>query len=120
MDIPRFLLIVFLIIALATVPGTSAVPTATMDTIPTVENAKGKETPMPTQPAYEPGVLLASVTTQEEAQQIASLYGITLVSVTGTLAKFTTDQDLATVIELGQKNDWPLLTPNYYRQLYIP
>ena len=120
MDVSRFLLFVFVMITLATVPNRFAVPTATVDTIPTIENLKGKVTPMPTQLAFEPGVLLATVSTQKEAEEIASLYGITLESMNGTLAKFTTDQDITALIELGRKNNWPTVTPNYYRQLYMP
>ena len=120
MDILRLLLLALLIVTLATTPNGNAVPKATVDTIPTVANPKGKVTPMPTQPAFEPGILLARVSTQADAEQIATLYGITLESVNGSLARFTTDQDILALFDLGQKNNWPALTPNYYRQLYNP
>lgn len=66
---------------------------------------------------YEQGVLLALVETQEEAERITELYGIELVSVEGSLAKFFTGQDIMELIELGETNGWPPVQPNY---LYRP
>lgn len=62
---------------------------------------------------YEEGVLLAIVTSQEEAEEIASLYGITLVSVNESLAIYSTEQDILELIRLGRENGWPPVEPNY-------
>ena len=52
------------------------------------------------------------VDSEEAAQEIADLYGITLVSVNYGLAKFTTDRDPKAVIAEGKANGWPELSLN--------
>jgi len=67
---------------------------------------------------YEEGTLLATVESEEDAQEIASLYGIDLVSVRYGLAVFHTDRDIREVMEQGALNDWPRLEPNWYYQSF--
>lgn len=67
---------------------------------------------------YEKGVLLAIVASQEEAEKIAELYGITLVSVNDSLAKYSTDKDIQELIRLGHENGWPPVEPNYIDRLF--
>ena len=70
------------------------------------------------QSMYEEGTLLAMVESEEQAEEIAELYGITLVRIDDSLAKFSTDKDLNELIELGRKNGWPPLQPNYIYQAF--
>lgn len=67
---------------------------------------------------YEKGVLLAIVASQEEAEKIAELYGITLVSVNDSLATYSTDKDILELIQLGRENGWPPVEPNYINRLF--
>ena len=61
---------------------------------------------------YVAGELLAVVGSEEEAREIADLYGITLTDVSYGLAKFTTDRDPQEVIAEGKANGWPELSLN--------
>lgn len=74
----------------------------------------GQETSAQTLPcAVDPqGQLMASAQTQEEAQSIADLYGITLVDWGYGVARFYTDEDPQLVIRRGQENGWPELCLN--------
>jgi len=68
--------------------------------------------------SYEAGVLLATVENGEQAQEIAELYGIELVSVEGGLAKYHTELDIMELIQLGRENDWPPVQPNWIYTLF--
>lgn len=59
------------------------------------------------------GQLIAKAESQEEAQAIAELYGITLVEFKRNLALFYTEEDPRAVIQRGQENGWPELTLNH-------
>ena len=60
--------------------------------------------------------LTAMVQTEEEAQRIAELYGIELVSYKFGLAAFHTEEDPNEVIRRGKENGWPTLEINYLRK----
>ena len=81
--------------------------------------------PMPTGSAQRPQAadgeeLLATVESREEAEEIAALYGIELVSCSEHVATFHTDEDLYAVIRRGKDNGWPLLEVNYVITLDDP
>lgn len=61
--------------------------------------------------------LVALVDTQEEAQEIAELYGITLVSYENGVAAYHTDEDPFEVIARGNENGYPQLSINLIRTL---
>ena len=63
--------------------------------------------------------LTALTNTQEEAEEIAELYGIELSSYSYGVATYTTDKNPQELIELGVENDYPALTPNYEQELYM-
>ncbi|MDE6908882.1 MAG: hypothetical protein K2P44_00175 [Lachnospiraceae bacterium] len=56
--------------------------------------------------------LIALAESQEEAEKIAELYGITLSSFANGVAVFTTDKDLQELKELGDINGYPTLSVN--------
>ena len=68
-------------------------------------------TPVST-PYSEEEPLMATVSSREEAEELAELYGITLVNYGYQLATFHTDEDPREVIAKGEKNGWPELTLN--------
>ena len=53
--------------------------------------------------------LIAEVKSEEEAQELAALYGITLKRVNGTLAIFETTEDPMSIIQKGKENGWKIL-----------
>ena len=83
--------------------------------LPTVElGLEGAQT-MP----FADSPLMAVVDTEEEARKIAELYGITFVSYENGIAVYQTDEDPMQVIARGQENDYPRLSLNLKRELYI-
>ena len=85
----------------------------------------GRAQPMPTGsvqplPAAEGEELMATVSSQEEAEEIAALYGIELVSCSEHIATFHTEENPQTVIQRGKDNGWPLLEVNYVITLDDP
>ncbi len=81
--------------------------------------------PMPSGAAHRPQAaegeeLMATVESQEEAEEIAALYGIELVSCSEHIATFHTEEDLQSVIRRGKDNGWPLLEINYVVTLDDP
>ena len=60
-------------------------------------------------PLYVPGQLMGEAETEEEALEIAGLYGIELIRFRNGIAVYQTDEDLDTVIERGRANGWPAL-----------
>lgn len=62
--------------------------------------------------------LTALADSQEAAQEIADLYGITLKDYSYGVATYTTDKNLRDLLDLGLENDYPELTPDYENQLY--
>lgn len=65
-------------------------------------------------PSYADGrELIASVKSQEEAQELAELYGIELVKFQSGVASFHTEENPVNVIARGEANDWPRLELNH-------
>ena len=62
--------------------------------------------------------LIALVDTEEEAQEIADLYEIELLSFSESVAVYATDQDPHELIALGQEKGYPLLSINQIQQLH--
>lgn len=56
--------------------------------------------------------LIALAQDQEEAEEIAELYGIELLSFSDGVAVFTTDKELQDLMETGDINGYPTLTVN--------
>lgn len=56
--------------------------------------------------------LLCLVESEQEAREIAALYGITFVRCIEGVATFDTDEDPRAVIRRGKENDWPELSTN--------
>lgn len=61
---------------------------------------------------YVRGELLAYTETEEQARELATLYGIDLRSWGNGLALFTTLRDVKTVVREGKANGWPELSLN--------
>ena len=61
--------------------------------------------------------LMASVDTQEEAEEIAEQYGITLVSFENGIAVYQTEEDPYDVITRGQENGYHELSVNFIRRV---
>ena len=70
--------------------------------------------------AAEGEELMTSVESREEAEEIAALYGIELVSCSEHVATFHTEEDLHSVIRRGKENGWPPLEINYVITLDDP
>lgn len=60
----------------------------------------------------EEAPLMASADSEEEARELAELYGIQLVEYSYGVATFDTDEDPAAVIARGKRNGWPALSLN--------
>lgn len=108
----KSLLVIFLLVILVTVcacqqskPAHAASkPIPTDGTVPTGA---------PDSLISDEGQLIAKAESQEEAESIAELYGITLVEFKRNLALYHTDEDPREVIKRGQDNGWPELTLNH-------
>lgn len=59
--------------------------------------------------------LMAIVETEEEAEDIAKLYGIELTKFSDQVATYKTDEDPVQVVERGQEKGYPKLYINYVR-----
>ena len=79
-------------------------------------NLFGCKKPEPMAPASTPysqeEPLMATVSSREEAEELAALYGITLVKCGTRIATFYTEEDPGDVIARGKANGWPELTLN--------
>ena len=62
--------------------------------------------------------LIALADTQEEAERIAKLYGITLKSFSYGVAVYTTDKDPMELFTLGEKKNYPTLSLNHTQHIY--
>ena len=62
--------------------------------------------------------LIALADTEEQAQEIASLYQIELLSFSNGVAVYATDQEPSALIALGQQNGYPVLSVNKKLELY--
>lgn len=71
-----------------------------------------------TEQMYAKAQLLCEVESQEDAQALAELYGITLVEYRDGLACFYTEEDPREVIRRGKENGWPELTLNRVSTLF--
>ena len=110
----KFLLLLLLPLVLASLcacrrevpPASKPIPTVTAPTVPTGDAG----------PLYDESCpLIGTAETQEEAEEIAALYGITLVAHSHGAALYQTDEDPWEVIRRGRENGWPELTINYRR-----
>ena len=63
------------------------------------------------------GELFCMADNQQEAEEIAALYGIELASVEWGVAVFRTEEDPEAVMERGRQNGWPVLNLNSEKQL---
>lgn len=54
----------------------------------------------------------------EEAEKIADLYEIELDSYSYGVAVYVTDKDVQELINMGEENDYPTLTPNHKDKLH--
>lgn len=98
-----------------------AEPTATAHTqqpeptpLPAVEQAPSPE------PSKGPlqGNLLGLADDEQQAAEIAELYGITLTGFAEGVATFHTDEPPQTVIARGKQNGWPTLSENRPAHLF--
>lgn len=81
--------------------------------------------PMPNDPGGPSGIpvdpngqLLYTAENQKEAEEIAALYGIQLVSYSNDLAVYYTEESPEDVIRRGTENGWPELSLNEQVNLY--
>ena len=83
-------------------------------------SASAPEPVIPTDTAEDTAVieLTALVSSREEAEKTATLYGIELQSFSDGVAVYSTDKDLGELNRLGEANGFPLLTPNREKKLY--
>ena len=65
----------------------------------------------------EEGQLMGFAESQEDAEALAELYGITLVEYQNGLALFHTDEDPKEVIRRGQEKGWQELSLNRVQKL---
>ena len=73
--------------------------------------------PLPSAAAYAEGKeLFATFETEEDAQAVAELYGIELVSFSDGVAVFHTEEDPAAVVARGKEKGWAPIEINYLRQ----
>lgn len=101
------------------------VPAETYQTVPTAEypGSDQSETTMPCAPEDTPSSpqkaqLLCSAENQEQAEEIAVLYGIELANYYHGLATYFTEEDPLEVIRRGEEQGWPPLYLNSNSQLH--
>ena len=71
---------------------------------------------------YKPDVaageeLMALVSSEEEAQEVAEQYGIELVTFAQGVATYHTEEDPGTVVRRGRENGWHALAVNHVNQM---
>ena len=76
------------------------------------------ETPVVPARYSEEMPLICSADSQEQAEQIAAQYGITLVEYSYGVASFYTEEDPAAVIRRGKEQGWVELSLNLIRDLH--
>lgn len=64
------------------------------------------------QPAAEGAELYTLAESQEQAEEIAALYGIELVEYSFGVATFHTEEEPRTVVQRGRDNGWPEISVN--------
>ena len=80
---------------------------------PSIAPVDVAETTAPGQAEKEsPGNLMCWAENEDEARNIAKLYGVEFVSYSNHIAVFNTDGDTAELIERGKKEGWPELSVN--------
>ena len=93
-------------------PDSSAAEPSVPPTEPSVsENAGDTEVVPPS--VRKDGQLKGRAADADAAQEIAELYGITLVDCQNGLALFFTEEDPEAVVRRGIENGWPELTLNH-------
>ena len=98
-------------------PDSSAAEPSVPPTEPSVsENAGDTEVVPPS--VRKDGQLKGRAADADAAQEIAQLYGITLVDFGYGIALYYTEEDPKAVIARGEENGWPALSMNYTRQPY--
>lgn len=71
-----------------------------------------------TLPVDPDGQLLYLTESQQEAEEVAELYQIELVSYADGLAVYHTEEDPREVLRRGEEQGWPELSLNYLENLY--
>ena len=87
---------------------TAKEPTATAPSNPTQQEAGT----VYTEPIYAEAQLLGEAGSRKDAEELAELYGITLVEYKNGVARFHTEEDPREVIRRGKDNGWPELVLN--------
>ena len=64
------------------------------------------------------GQLMGKAESWDHAEEIAELYGISLVNYGNGLALYYTEEDPQAVIARGEENDWPKLSLNRTKKLH--
>lgn len=108
------LFVILLLMALLAGCAPAAQQPESAPTEPTAQTETSSETTQ----AYIVAKLLCQAEDLEQAQQIAELYGITLVRFNYGLASFYTDEDPEEVIARGKENGWPELEINGFSQAF--
>ena len=104
------ILIAVLLMALLGGCGCTAAkePTVTAPSKPTQQEAGTVHTDQ----LYAEAQLLGEAGSREEAEELAEMYGITLVEYKNGLARFHTEEDPRDVIRRGKDNGWSELVLN--------
>lgn len=113
----RKILILMLLMALLCGCTPAAEPPAKEPSEPTRQESTTPSTPtmaedVTTGQTYAEAQLLGEAETREEAEELAELYGITLVDYKNGLGRFHTEEDPRDVIRRGKENGWPELVLN--------
>lgn len=99
--------------------GQSEIPLRDVSgTVPTSEHRIPVTETAETQTETKKPLLYCRVESREEAEEIADLYGLELLSSEGSYVTFWTDSDPNEVIRLGQEKGWPPLSLNRAMQLH--
>ena len=101
----------------STVPPEATANPKTDATLPSVKPVPATQ-PQPVGGVSQRGQLMGKADDQEHAQEIADLYGITLVDFGHGLALYYTEEDPEAVIARGEENDWPMLSLNRTKKLH--
>ncbi len=79
----------------------------------------GREHAAPREASYAEGrELFCTVESREEAEEIAELYGIELVSFSYRVATFHTEEDPGAVVQRGRDNGWKALSVNTSKKMF--
>lgn len=62
--------------------------------------------------------MIANAETREVAEEIAALYGITLLNYEYKVATYETDKNPHQLIKMGQEKGYPVIEINYHMSLF--